>query len=87
MGYVPKNEQISPHRKKVHRTQARLEDANIEEKEGTSNRIKAMKSLHAQDIGRLIDQLRNLSKKLAGEKKISNTVSAGIILNYFLTIT
>ena len=47
-------------------TQARLEDANIEEKEGTSNRIKAMKSLHAQEIGRLTDQLRNLSKKLAG---------------------
>ena len=68
-------------------TQQRLEDANIEQKEGTSNRIKAIESLHAQEIRRLNDQLRDLSKKLAGEKKTSNTVSAKIILNYFLTIT
>ena len=68
-------------------TQQRLEDANIEQKEGTSNRIKAIESLHAQEIRRLNNQLRDLSKKLAGEKKTSNTVSAKIILNYFLTIT
>ena len=68
-------------------TQQRLEDENLEQKEATTNRIKAIESLHAQEIGRLTDQLRNLSKKLAGEKKISNTVSARIILNYFLTIT
>jgi len=56
-------------------TQKRLEDANIEQKEGTLNRIKAIESLHAQEIRRLNNQLRDLSIKLADEKKISNTVN------------
>ena len=67
-------------------TQKRLEDANIEQKEGTLNCIKAIESLHTQEIRRLNDQLRDLSIKLADEKKISNKVNNDF-LNYFLTIT
>ena len=64
-------------------TQKRLEDANIEQKEGTLYRIKAIKSLHAQKIRRLNHQLRDLLIKLADEKKISNKVNNDFFKLYF----
>ena len=67
--------------------QSRLEGANIEEREGTANRIKAMENLHAEEIRRLSKELRNLSKGLTGEKKISNKVNATIIMSDFFTVT
>ena len=64
-------------------TQKRLEDANIKQTEGTLNRIKAIQSLHAQEIRRLNHQLRDLSIKLVDEKKISNKVNNDFFKLFF----